>query len=117
MTEAENKHVHAEQHGAKAIELAGLFENSGGHWPAVSQDVAEGRASVTMVYHDPGGGWWFDSQAEDESWVPQCLTCLLTRHPEMAEHADLPLNWVAWAEGGKWTRGPRPEEWGPWESD
>jgi hypothetical protein len=102
-------------HALGAETEAALFANDGGRWPVVTQDVAEGRAEVTVVYHDPGGGWWFDSDA-DEAWMPECLPCLLTRHPDLAQHADLPLNWAAWrsADGG-WTRGPRPADWGPWE--
>src|SRR5207247_1615722 len=92
-----------------------VVPNDEGHWPAVTQDVAEGWAEVAVVYHESGGGWWFESDP-DEPGVPQCLPCLLTRHPDLVQHADLPLNWAAWRSAdGAWTRGPRPAEWGPWD--
>jgi hypothetical protein len=118
LTEAGNSAGSQDEHAAhtsEAIRNAALFENPEEQWPVVSRDVAEGRAAATLVYHDPEGGWWFDSEAGDP-WVPQCLPCLLERHPALVQHADLPLNWVAWLEGGTWRRGPRPVEWGPWET-
>jgi hypothetical protein len=53
-----------------------------------------------------------DSDAE---YVPQCLPCLLTQHPDVSDLADLTLDWAAHRRAGGWERGPRPDEWGPWE--
>lgn len=101
-------------HTPEAVERAASFDNPTGSWPAVSRDAAEGQAEVVTVYHDPGGGWWFGSASEAEM-VPQCLACVLTRHPEVSELADLPLNWAAHRREGGWEYGPRPAEWGSWD--
>ena len=96
------------------IERAHLFWLPQGYWPVVSRDVAEGTAAVETVYHAPDGGWWFVSDSDAE-YVPQCLPCLLTQHPDVSDLADLALDWAAHRRAGGWERGPRPEEWGPWE--
>lgn len=103
-------------HAPEAVARAAFFDLPAGSWPAVSRDAAEGEADVVTVYHDPDGGWWFGSASEAEV-VPQCLACVLTRHPEVSELADLPLNWAAHRREGGWERGPRPPEWGAWDDE
>ncbi len=101
-------------HAPEAVARAALFDLRAGSWPAVSRDAAEGEADVVTVYHDPDRGGWFGSASEAEV-VPQCLACVLTRHPEVSELADLPLDWAAQLREGVWERGPRPREWGAWD--
>jgi hypothetical protein len=105
-------------HDPRADAHAALFDIQPDSWPGVSQDVAEGREEIATAYHDPDGGWWFWSDAEDEEpWVPLCIGCLLTRHPDAWRHADLPLDWTAWRTPTGSERGPRPAEWGPWNEE
>ena len=104
----------AETHDPDAETRAALFQQPEEHWPAVSRDVAEGDAPVATVYRDPNGSWWFMSDSDAEL-VPHCLPCLLTLYPELSEVADLALDSVAHRRDATWERGPRPDEWGPWE--
>ena len=86
-------------HAPEAVARAAFFDLPAGSWPAVSRDAAEGEADVVTVYHDPDGGWWFGSASEAEV-VPQCLACVLTRHPEVSELADLPsIGQLSYAKG------------------
>ena len=81
-------------------------------------DVLERGEPVRLVYHDPDGGWWFSSERGDDEMVIACLACILQRHPELVDVANLPVNWIAHRDDGySWVLESRPDEWGAWEED
>lgn len=102
------------------VQLAARFFGQGAPHAIAGRDVI-GGASVNLIYHDPENGWWFSSGGpdEDEELGTICLPCLLNTAPDLVELADLPLNWIAERDGpdASWTREPRPDDWGPWETD
>jgi hypothetical protein len=64
--------------------------------------------ALLSVHHDSGGDWQFLCGEEEHTAVDPriaCLGCMLERHPDLAELADLPTD--AWAVR------PAPEL--PWE--
>lgn len=107
-------------HDEHVLSLVERFGQSARMQTLVTSDVMEGGDDVRLVYHDPDGGWWFTADdREGEEFVIACLGCVLERHPEVVQLADLPLNWVAHRDDSatEWAREPRPAEWGEWEQD
>src|SRR5215218_3953793 len=105
-------------HTERDEKLAAEFFGPGAGTALVGRDVLAG-AKVRLVYHDPDGDWWFSSGGddEDEELGRMCLPCLVHDDADLVEISNLPLNWIAeLRDDGVWTREPRPESWGTWET-
>jgi hypothetical protein len=72
-----------------------------------TRPVLEGHP-ILYVFHDIDGDWQFmcgTTTAEEDARLV-CLGCMVSREPELAQLADLPLGWNAYRyePGGPWDR-------------